>query len=360
MTEKSNSTTTINHLNGSSSTPIVTKKHLKLPPSTLQKVISLHQWPCFIFIVIIILMGQNNPQFRKFYRLQYKNEETGLYTKGFDDIYFVAFWIIALLFLRWFIQATFLTGLAWLMGVKGSKKLTKFKEAGYFGMWHSFILSWGFSTVLPLGWLFDIKNHWAGYPHVVFGWDFKFFYLIQSAFWVSCIFVILIEEKRKDFIQMIAHHFVTTGLLSFSYCMNFTRIGAVVLLNQDIADILLYFSKVLNYSHFERLCTICFALFALTWFVTRHIIYFGILWSIVRADEWLEYGWNPAKEYYFNSTIRYSYLAAFGVLQMLLLFWFSLLVKMVYRVASGKQNPSDIRSDDEGEVEVAHVDKKKQ
>src|SRR5438067_506548 len=85
------------------------KNHVKAAPTTFQKIIGLHQWACLIIVGCITIMSLIDPYYKKFYILQYKNEKTGLYTKGYDDINFVFFWIIALIFLRWFIQCTVLT-----------------------------------------------------------------------------------------------------------------------------------------------------------------------------------------------------------------------------------------------------------
>jgi len=309
----------------------------------------------------MISAAQINPKYKAFYELQYRNPETGLYTKGIEDLYFVTFLCFALMFLRWLVQSTVLMGIARLFGIKNPIKLTKFKEAGYFFIWHSTIWIYSFAVIMPENWLFDMTQHWAGYPHLWFRWQFKLIYLMQFAFWISCVFVLLIEEKRKDFIEMLLHHFVTIGLISVSYLMNYTRIGSAVLLNQDIADILLYLSKLLNYAKYQFLCTICFGVFALVWFFTRHGVFFAIIYSIYNAAyEPIPHEWAPEKDYYFTVPVRNGFLIALSLLQLLLLFWFSLIFKVINKsYAIGIQ---DIRSDSDEEpakiVPTQHEEKK--
>jgi ceramide synthetase len=60
--------------------------------------------------------------------------------------------------------------------------------------------------------------------------------MIELAFYWSLIFSQFIDVKRKDFWQMFLHHIVTIALLSFSYVVNFLRIGTLVLVIHDFGD----------------------------------------------------------------------------------------------------------------------------
>ena len=46
---------------------------------------------------------------------------------------------------------------------------------------------------------------------------------------------------------MMAHHFITIFLIATSYFFNFVRIGHVVLVEQDLADIFLPLAKMFKY-----------------------------------------------------------------------------------------------------------------
>jgi ceramide synthetase len=60
--------------------------------------------------------------------------------------------------------------------------------------------------------------------------------MIELAFYWSLIFSQFIDVKRKDFWQMFIHHIATISLLSFSYIVNFVRVGTLVLIIHDCGD----------------------------------------------------------------------------------------------------------------------------
>jgi hypothetical protein len=60
--------------------------------------------------------------------------------------------------------------------------------------------------------------------------------MIELAFYWSLVFSQFIDVKRKDFWQMFIHHIATIALLSFSYIVNFLRVGTLVLVVHDAGD----------------------------------------------------------------------------------------------------------------------------
>lgn len=66
----------------------------------------------------------------------------------------------------------------------------------------------------------------------------KWYLLVQLSFWVQQIFVINVEEKRKDHYQMLTHHWITSSLLTAAYIYGFYNVSNVVLCLMDIVDLL--------------------------------------------------------------------------------------------------------------------------
>lgn len=68
---------------------------------------------------------------------------------------------------------------------------------------------------------------------------FKWYYLVQFAFWLQQIVVVNIEERRKDHWQMFTHHIITCTLMLFSYGYYQTKVGHVILCLLDFVDFIL-------------------------------------------------------------------------------------------------------------------------
>jgi hypothetical protein len=87
-------------------------------------------------------------------------------------------------------------------------------------------------------WL-NLHGIWEGWPLREVDGVFKWYYLVQWGFWIQQILVVNIEEKRKDYAQMLTHHLFTTALLFLSYGYYHMRVGTVILCIMDFVDIIL-------------------------------------------------------------------------------------------------------------------------
>jgi hypothetical protein len=67
----------------------------------------------------------------------------------------------------------------------------------------------------------------------------KGYILAQLAFWVQQVLVVNIEERRKDYWQMLTHHFVTISLMYGSYRYGYTPVGNLILVLMDVVDLFL-------------------------------------------------------------------------------------------------------------------------
>ena len=86
-------------------------------------------------------------------------------------------------------------------------------------------------------WL-NLRQLWIGWPDREIDGLFKWYYLVQFAFWLQQILVVNIEERRKDHWQMFAHHIITCTLIFTSYGYHFTRVGNTILCLMDVVDII--------------------------------------------------------------------------------------------------------------------------
>ncbi|KAF0686249.1 Aste57867_21954 [Aphanomyces stellatus] len=100
-------------------------------------------------------------------------------------------------------------------------------------------------------------------------------YVTQLAIWIytafSCKFL---EEVRKDYLIMMAHHVVTIALVTWSFAMNYLQGGVLVLLLHDASDVPLDLLKMANYLKLEDrrgwyITEVLFAFMLGVWFYCR-------------------------------------------------------------------------------------------
>lgn len=83
------------------------------------------------------------------------------------------------------------------------------------------------------------RELWTDFPVLKITGLVKWFFIVQYAFWLQQIFVINIEERRKDHWQMLAHHVITCSLIFTSYGFYQVKVGVAILCIMDGVDILL-------------------------------------------------------------------------------------------------------------------------
>lgn len=282
------------------------------------------------------------------------------YGKGPRDMAFVAFYTIVLTFTREFCMRQVLRPLGrhW-CGITTRAKRQRFAEQMYTALYIAFIGPYGLYVIrrTPV-WYFNTHGMYAGFPHKLHTTDFKAYYLLQAAFWLQQVVVMVLglEERRKDFKELVAHHIVTVALIALSYCFHFTYVGIAVFITHDISDFFLAVSKSLNYAaHPAQAPT--FALCIAVWTYLRHYLNLRILYSMLPGGEFSTVGpytldWD-AEQYKgpLANSIAFVLLAA---LQLLNVFWLYCLLRSAYRLAF-LGIAKDDRSDVEEEKEDDHV-----
>ncbi|XP_069185623.1 ceramide synthase 6 [Procambarus clarkii] len=165
---------------------------------------------------------------------------------------------------RWIRQRTSMTRI---------NKFTKFMECSWQCTYYTFIFLYGLYVMCGKPWLWDILYCWYDFPNHSVDDDVWWYYMISLSFYWSMTFTHFFEIKRKDFWQMFFHHLVTIALITFSWTCNLTRIGTLVLIVHDCADIPLQLAKMSIYSGHKAFCDAVFAIFAVLWVITRVGIY---------------------------------------------------------------------------------------
>merc|ERR1711970_1045018 len=118
------------------------------------------------------------------------------YTAGIKDVSAVFFYLLISIVMHAIIQEYLLD--------KVNKKLhlskikhTKFNESGQLLSFYIVSLLWAGDIIMREN-LFNIRQLWEGYPHSHMNFMFKFFYIVQIAYWLHIFPELYFQKVKKE------------------------------------------------------------------------------------------------------------------------------------------------------------------
>ncbi|KAJ5002565.1 Sphingosine N-acyltransferase-like protein FUM18 [Colletotrichum sp. SAR 10_66] len=127
-----------------------------------------------------------------------------------------------------------------------------------------------------------MKELWSNWPQRELDGLMKIYILAQWAYWAQQVISVNIEEKRKDYVEMLVHHAITLSLIAASYAYHQTRVGHLILVLMDVIELIFPLAKCLKYIGFKKVCDVVFGVFLFVWVFTRHVFYLMVVicaWS---------------------------------------------------------------------------------
>ncbi|XP_063041899.1 ceramide synthase 2a [Engraulis encrasicolus] len=232
-------------------------------------------------------------------------------------------------------------------------KLKKFREASWRFTFYLLAFFAGLGVLIDKPWFYEKEEMWKDFPKMPLIESQYWYYMIELGFYLSLLFSVASDVKRKDFKEQIVHHVATILLISFSWVVNYIRAGTMIMLIHDASDYLLESAKMFNYAGWRNTCNYIFIVFAMVFFITRLILFpFWIMHATVvypLAIYPTFFGY-----YFFNGLLM--------VLQCLHIFWFLLILRMAIKFLPGNNIVEDERSDrdetDDSEEEDEKEEKK--
>lgn len=213
-------------------------------------------------------------------------------------------------------------------------KLVKFRECSWRCVYYTFSFTYGLIVLWNKSWFWNVNHCWYGYPHQSIDADIWFYYMFSMAFYWSLMVSQFFDIRHKDFWLMFIHHLVTLLLLALSWICNFHRVGALVLVIHDFADIFLDATKMAKYANYQRLCDVLSGVFTVSWLVTRLGFYPRVIYSTtIEAPRIIAV---PTAYYVFN-----------GMLILLLcihIVWTIVILKAIYQAIKVGKIEGDTRS----------------
>ncbi|KZT38835.1 longevity assurance proteins LAG1/LAC1 [Sistotremastrum suecicum HHB10207 ss-3] len=304
--------------------------------------------------------GHPNP-FEPFIFITHKIPGTSpnnpLYQKGYNDILFVLYYIIFWSFVRQVLVLHVFQPFGRWWGIRQQNKLDRVGEQGYALVYFGLSGAWGLKIMQELPtWYYNTEGFWIDYPHWRMPAQLKAFYLLQTAYWIQQLLVLVLglEKPRKDFRELVIHHIVTLWLVCWSYLVNLTFIGNAIFVSMDIPDAVFGATKLMNYMQLERVKAVAFLIFIGVWSYFRHwlnLIIIKSVWSEFHLIPQEAQQWKPSEGIWMVWWMQYQVLVPIVLLQMVQLFWYFLIWRVFYR-AVFQAKLDDERSDDEGDEEL--------
>mmetsp|Transcript_3766 Transcript_3766/g.11151 ORF Transcript_3766/g.11151 Transcript_3766/m.11151 type:complete len:349 (+) Transcript_3766:176-1222(+) len=232
--------------------------------------------------------------------------------------------------------------------------VVKFSQAAMEYAFYGAFSVLGLLIVPAQEWIWPSKHWWIGFSsgsHAAMRDDLRCYYLLYGARYVQAGVSVILEPKRKDFVEMMLHHAVTVAVVAISYLYGWNRIGCVVMLLFDPADVPLHAAKMCKYVADARAArqpalagrfTFCadrtFEVFAVAFLVTRIAMFPYVCWS----------AHVEATRYFPKGPPEWTCVGLLWTLYALNCYWFFLIIKVAVRMmVTG--NAEDVRSDDEEE-----------
>ncbi|XP_049851464.1 ceramide synthase 4-like [Schistocerca gregaria] len=247
----------------------------------------------------------------------------------------------------------------------------KINESLWFLIYYTFSFGYNVRILIDKPWIWDTSQYWS--TSNIYPFSFKFLYFLQLSFYISALcFVLFLSNARKnhqDKYAMMIHHMASIGLILFSYILREIRIGSFVMCLHDVSDIFLESAKISRYINCHQAKVILFICFALVFFVSRLIIYpTRVLYPAVLQKSGKYYEWivrvpkgsiNRKKTMLINWKIPQLqfWFIGLGSLQLLHIYWFILILRMICGALKNRKLKEDIRSDDEEELVVVEKTK---
>jgi len=272
---------------------------------------------------------------------------------------YVALWFtVGLFVLNWSVRLCVVTPVARALLRQKKKtrgfeaKVVRFAQSTMEAMVYGGFTALGASIVPRQPWIWPSKLWWQGFStgaHLTMRDDLRCYYLLYGARYAQGFVSVFLEKRRKDFFEMQIHHAVTVAVVSLSYVYGWNRVGAMVMLLLDPADVPLHLAKLckhLGEAHqrsnpsrakvFFASADSVFVLFALVFFVTRVAMYPYICWSAH-----VESG-----EYFARGLPEWTCILLLETLLALQAYWFFLILKSATAMIL-HGHVEDVRSDDE-------------
>lgn len=169
------------------------------------------------------------------------------YTAGTKDMPAIFFYLLIAIVMHQIIQEYLLDRVNRKLHLSKIKH-TKFNESGQLLSFYIVSLLWAGDIVMREN-LFSIRQLWEGYPHNQMTFMFKFFYIVQIAYWLHIFPELYFQKvKREDMPARIQYASLYLLFVGGAYLFSYTRVALCLLVLQYFTEAVFHTSRLLSYA----------------------------------------------------------------------------------------------------------------
>jgi ceramide synthetase len=241
--------------------------------------------------------------------------------------------------------------------VKRNDRIQRFSSVTMKFMYFCFITCWGYDILKDTPWLppamggsGDFSRMWDTLLVVEFFPCLRRYFMVQMAYHIQSFIFFVCLKRRNDFFEMVLHHTCAILLVAFACCHGYERIGSIVFMLHDVADVFGYGAKMFVDTPYTNITVAFYVMLLFFWVYAR-------LWVFPTLLLHLEYH-HLAVAARSENVVMFRFLQTMLLtLQVLHVYWFTLFVRMGHRfLATGKTVDIQQRT---GVCELVHQKEKK-
>jgi len=169
------------------------------------------------------------------------------YTAGAKDLPAIFFYLLIAIVMHQIIQEYLLDRVNRKLHMSKVKH-TKFNESGQLLSFYIVSLLWAGDIIMREN-LFSIRQLWEGYPHSQMTFMFKFFFIVQLAYWLHIFPELYFQKvKQEDMPPRIQYATLYLLFIGGAYLFSYTRVALCLLVLQYFTETVFHTSRLLSYA----------------------------------------------------------------------------------------------------------------
>ena len=165
-------------------------------------------------------------------------------------------------------------------------KQSKFNESGQLLLFYIVAVLWGGDVIFREGLLFNVSALWRDYPNIAMTFMFKFFFIVQMAYWLHCYPELYFQKvKREDMPARITYATIYLVTIAAAYVMNFTRLALCLLVLHYAAETVFHVARLIHFA--DKPSVAIKGIFLLKFYmIYQHVSYLFLVFFFLAFSVW--------------------------------------------------------------------------